>query len=285
MSNKYTTLADSIRELDKIKYAIVDPILETYKVDYSGMISAVAELGKIGSYLIKPAIQPYIANIVSNINMATIASISNMTKNILYESGIYSSALKELSDTIAALVKIPDIYKTLADSLKSIDWENININEDEETIEVDGEIYNVSSIVNEAKECKEDVATINDVSTSKTFFEKHKIIKFLFFNFLINTIGANLLSNGAYDYVKDVFNENKYAIYSSIFDSEQIGTVIVERAVIRECNNSHSKCVGVVLYGDEVIIIESMRYWYKVSFTNNDGIKQDGYIARKNIDY
>ena len=89
----------------------------------------------------------------------------------------------------------------------------------------------------------------------------------------------------AVDCGTSLFQNNKYAIVSTISQSEQIGTVIVDRAEVREANNPRSRCVGIVLYSDEVVIIDSVKYWYKIKFTNETGETTEGYIARKNIEY
>lgn len=212
--------------------------------------------------------------------------ISNYTSHVgtIY-TDVYSSALSEILNSAAEIARaIPDTSQILADALRNIDFSNLQISDDE-VLEFEHKKLDSTDIETELLNCKEEIATINNADSVKSFFERHPMLKILLVLVLWETVIQPCLSTVAVDGVQKTWNENKYSICTTFFNEKQIGVVIADTAIIREDSNSQSKNLGCVLYGDEVVIIGSVPYWYKVNVLDSEGNVIEGYIANRNIDY
>ena len=273
MSNKNTTLTDCVKVIGKATTAVAGELADSYKPLYEsiGIFNEILEVGMA-------SLSKSILDGLFEGQKSVATTLYDAIKNVYADS--MANLLSGFANALNSVLVGVDVYKTLSELAKSIDVNDIQINEDEKTYKYKGEIFDVPSIAKEIEVCQDEISTVKDRKTAKSFFKRHPVLSFICLSLIIPKsfdIGVDCGTNA--------FQNNKYAIVSTISQSEQIGTVIVDRAEVRETNNPRSKCVGVVLYSDEVIIIDSIKYWYKIKFTNETGDTLEGYIARKNIDY
>lgn len=77
-------------------------------------------------------------------------------------------------------------------------------------------------------------------------------------------------------------------IYSNFFQpyfQQNIGVPVTAWVVsnVKELPQKGAEVVCQIKEGVEAVIIENTNYYYKVSFTDENGVKQEGYVAKKNL--
>lgn len=77
-------------------------------------------------------------------------------------------------------------------------------------------------------------------------------------------------------------------LYSNFFQpyfQQNVGVPIMARAVsnVKELPQKGAEVICQIKEGIEAVIIENTNYYYKVSFTDENGVKQEGYVAKKNL--
>ena len=273
MNNENTTLTDCVKVIGRATTAVAGELASSYKPLYEYM-SVFYEILGVGMVSLSKSILDGLFE--GQKSVAT--TLYDVIKNVYADS--MANLLTGFANALNSVLVGVDVYKTLSELAKSIDINDIQINEDGKTYKYKGKTYDIPSLAKENEVCQGEISSVKGRKTAKSFFKRHPVLSFICLTLIIpKTFDV------AVDCGTNAFKNNKYAIVSTISQSEQIGTVIVDKAEVREANSPRSKCVGVVLYSDEVVIIDSVKYWYKVKFTNELGEVVEGYIARKSIDY
>lgn len=77
-------------------------------------------------------------------------------------------------------------------------------------------------------------------------------------------------------------------LYSNFFQpyfQQNVGLPVMTWAVsnVKELPQKGSEVICQIKEGVEAIIIENTNYYYKVSFTDENGVEQEGYVAKRNL--
>lgn len=52
---------------------------------------------------------------------------------------------------------------------------------------------------------------------------------------------------------------------------------------VKELPQKGAEIICQIKEGIEAVIVENTNYYYKISFTDENGIKQEGYVAKRNL--
>ncbi len=77
-------------------------------------------------------------------------------------------------------------------------------------------------------------------------------------------------------------------LYSNFFQpyfQQNVGLSVMTWAVsnVQELPQKGAEVICQIKEGVEAVIIENTNYYYKVSFTDENGVKQEGYVAKRNL--
>ena len=274
------TVCDGISEAVANMGKIIHPLWQeqVFKNLQSPMIEAVQTLADSMAHSLKPEIYTGLSEAFESIRKSWQPTYLNMMNSIC--SDVCTGALSEIANSISVLTKgIPSLSDSIADAMKGIDWSSIKFDEDTARIEYDGISYTAEDIEKEAMQCQHELSDTGKTTNVSETLKKYKIISAVIA--IVWFIISPILSNGCLT----AWEENKFYIADALSKEEQIGFVIADETSVRTNNSSHSSEICKLLYGDGVVITDSIPYWYKVKFKDDAGNLVEGYVAKKNIEY
>lgn len=272
----YDGISEAVANMGKI----IQPMWteQIYKHLQSPMITAAQTLADSMAYSLKPEIYSGLSEVFESISKSWQPAYLNMMSGLC--SDICSGALSEIANSISVLTKsMPNVSGTIAETMKSVDWSSIVFNEHTAHIEYDGISYTAEDIEREAVQCQQELSNTGKTTDAAETLKKYKIISVIFA--IVWFIISPILSNGSIT----AWEENKFYIADALSQSEQIGFVVVDVTSVKMSNSSHSSEICKLFYGDGIVIIDSIPYWYKVKVRDVDGNVVEGYVAKKNIEY
>ena len=229
-------------------------------------------------HTLRPELYEGIGEALANIGKTIQPTYLNMMNGIC--SDICAGALSEIANSISVLTKsIPNVSDVIAEAMKGIDWSSIAFDEHTTRIEYDGISYTAEDIENEAMQCQQELSSTDKTTDIAEALKKYKIISVVIA--IVWFIVSPILSNGSIT----AWEESKFYIADALSQSEQIGFVVVDVTSVKMSNSSHSSEICKLFYGDGIVIIDSIPYWYKVKVRDADGNVVEGYVAKKNIEY
>lgn len=271
------TVCDSISEAVANMGKIIQPVWSEQILQsiQPSLVTATQTLADSMVHTLRPELYEGIGEALANIGKTLQPTYLNMMNGIC--SDICAGALSEIANSISVLTKsIPNVSETVVDAVKSIDWASVNFDEQSNCIEYDGTTYTIEDIEKESVLCNEEIVSVADKSVLRQIFNRYTIIRILV---------ALLLNAVFYPSLSTAWEENKFYIADAISQSEQIGYVIADEASVKINSSSHSSEICKLLYGDSIVITDSLPYWYMVKFQDDDGNLVEGYVAKKNIEY
>ncbi len=270
-------ISEAVANMGKIiQPALSEQILQSIQ---PSLITATQTLADTMVQTLSPQLYMGVGEALENIGKILQPTYLNMMNGIC--SDVCAGALSEIANNISVLTKgIPNISDTVSDAVKSIDWSSLTFNEQSNCIEYGGRTYTTEDIEKEAVLCNEEIESVADKSVLRQIFNKYTIIRILV-ALLLNVVLYPTLSTG----VTTAWEENKFYLASALSQAEQIGYIVADEVSVRVSNSSHSSEICKLLYGDGIVITDSIPYWYKVKLKDVDGNPVEGYVAKKHIDY
>ena len=230
---------------------------------------AVSALGTIS---IKPAVLEMIQDYTdliskTNINKQLISSATDLLKSYT------SIADRVLTHTVTEALK--SLTKIDLDLLKTYDVGVSQVELYGDSISIDDEVFTVEEI-------QEDIIDATKQLSKGVTVKKIGAAAKKKFMTLIVFLEIMLTLYGTVGMLKDV-NENFVApIVCKLQDNTEIEYVKVEKAYIREEPNPKAKNICEILYAEQVVAIEEIKFWRKVKYSAN-GKEIIGWISKISI--
>lgn len=266
----YRYLADSLKEMRKI----ILPTTEQTKASYSAFANSVER------------ISDSVTKIYFNRNLSedirVIANEMSQTLKTYLDNSIGMS-----QDALESMIELlSDIQREQIETIRKIDFSEI-FTSMYKSLE-DGSLKNLRDVVEATykavQEYEEDDLDADDVLSAEEVKEaieeqinnpkgfqqrvkewsEKKIVKF----FIIWRLICFLYSN----FFQPYFQQN-------------VGLPVMTWAVsnVKELPQKEAEVICQIKEGVEAVIIENTNYYYKVSFTDENGVKQEGYVAKRNL--
>ena len=256
---------------------VIQPAYSEYM--QSSLTRAYQTLAESMIHTLRPEIYTGLSETFQSVSNTLHPMYMDVMKNLC--SDVCVRELSGIASSMSDLVKgIPDVSFAIADVLSGIDWSKLRIDEETASIECDGETYQVADIEKIAIQCHKEIKNAKDRTELDNILNKNKIISFLI-SLLIGATISPIVSNGA----MTAWEENKFYIADALSQSEQVGYVTADEVSVKVSHSSHSSEICKLLYGDSVVITDSVPYWYKVKVRDADGVQVEGYVAKRNIEY
>lgn len=269
-TNPYRTLADSVKEINKVIMPSVEPTRASFKVLSDGVSRAAKgvavlcpsdnfskELVIMANEISKPLKGYLDSNITTSYD--SLKSMIELVSDIHTEqiekireidfSKIFSSM--SISSETCSLKNLKDVVDATYKSVQEGEGENLEVDDVLSTEEIEEaineQISNPKGFQERAKEWSE-----------------KKIVKY----FIIWEVICFLYSN----FLQPYFQQN-------------VGVPVTAWVVsnVKELPQKGAEVICQIKEGVEAVIIENTNYYYKVSFTDENGVKQEGYVAKKNL--
>lgn len=255
---------------------------------YSEMLEQYKGYGEIVKGL-RDALKPmagYQSTLASNMSAWTAASsVSNLFDNQL-KSVIQSYSSGKIEDFMSQIDKMHDFYNpTAAEAIKSAMSGYNNI---AEALNSYSSVKDVIDSVYSSLDFDDEEENIAELETD--FADEQELQDALEEEFTDENKFAKRIKSWAKEKLK------KYNIYKFIglfiinvfilpYLEENVGKPVMTKVVsiVKEAPEKGAEIIYRLKDGVQAIIMENTNYYYKVKFTDENGVEREGYVAKKNL--
>lgn len=246
--------------------AISNSVKRINSYDWSGLYSSIKKITDLYSKIDYSIVMNNICKSMSGVN----ASISRFIE--LYNSDAFRMSMDNIGRTLSSSIDSEFIEK-----INSIDITDvINKMPDSSIVDVANEIYNMA-------ETNQD-------------FEDDGITEEIVEEIISSTDSSELGWQERFHDTLEKYKKKYYVVFIVIymifklfvepFLPQTIGLPVISKfkCLIREQPSTDANVVIELQESDKAIITDDIKYYYKVEFTDENGEKKIGYVAKKNVD-
>lgn len=261
-----SNLAAPINELAKVS-------LQYAQCGLAGVTESLREM--MGSYL--AAQSSYLArNIIAEPLRTSLLEFCNVL-NECHRASV-SNVAASMAETLNAVTK--DIVSEQIKQLQQIDFSTV-------FEAIIPEASSLSEVINKAYEMTKEDIEDNTESDDFTEEEIQEVIK----EQITNPIGAQeRFANWSEKKIRQffiiyLFIQFLYSVFIEPYLQQKVGMPVMTyiESNVKELPQKGAEVVGKIKENVEAIILEDTNYYYKVSFTDENGETKEGYVAKRNL--
>ena len=270
--------------------------LESYKKISSSLASSMSEIMKVYSTYSKIEIDGILEPLRKTLNSYAKVNMSYLT------NGIYSDSIRNSLESIAQILKpyekidVSESVKIISESMNAIS-KSFALEHLKQLQQIDFSAM-FADVVPKATSLSEIVSTTYSLVQEELESEKDEKVSFTEAE-LHEALSEQVTNPKGFQARVAEWTENKKIqffiiwnliifIYGNFFQpylQEYVGIPVTASVVsnVKELPEKGAKIIGQLQENIEAIITENANYYYKVTFTNENGEIQEGYVAKRNL--